>query len=277
MPNGITKYRIRNITSVASRSSRPNCGSATSIAASNTPRLPGRMAGEAEQGREDEHHRQRHEVDIAAPSASTDTSPARRSRDRPRRSAPAAASAAPRAAPPSSRSGPSSRRFLASHDPDEIGGDAGEAAERDQPVDRRRQHVHRRLAAAGCQAMPMPSTNRLPSQKVRPEMKQILATSIADQAVVRIDPKPDRAAGEHRGADIVADGVAGEARQRRDPVGHVASCRWCAARRNHRRSACRTRRPRTARPARSAVVGFSVSAVQNDPGIDALAGCGPGG
>ena len=34
-------------------------------------------------------------------------------------------------------------------------------------------------AAEGCQAMPKPSTNRLPSQKVRPERKQILATSIA--------------------------------------------------------------------------------------------------
>ena len=35
------------------------------------------------------------------------------------------------------------------------------------------------VAAPGCQAMPMPSTNRLPSQNVRPERKQILATSIA--------------------------------------------------------------------------------------------------
>ena len=34
-------------------------------------------------------------------------------------------------------------------------------------------------AAEGCQAMPMPSTNRLPSQKVRPDRKQIFATSIA--------------------------------------------------------------------------------------------------
>ena len=34
-------------------------------------------------------------------------------------------------------------------------------------------------AAQGCQAMPIPSTNRLPSQKVSPERKQILATSMA--------------------------------------------------------------------------------------------------
>ncbi len=39
--------------------------------------------------------------------------------------------------------------------------------------------------------------------------------------MIRIDPEPDRAAGEHGGADIVADGVAGEARQRRGAVGHV--------------------------------------------------------
>src|SRR5262249_8318498 len=39
--NGITKYRTRNTSSVASSCSRPNCGIATSIAASNTPRLPG--------------------------------------------------------------------------------------------------------------------------------------------------------------------------------------------------------------------------------------------
>ena len=41
MPNGIRKYRIRNTTRVASNCSLPNCGSATSIAASNTPMLPG--------------------------------------------------------------------------------------------------------------------------------------------------------------------------------------------------------------------------------------------
>ena len=34
-------------------------------------------------------------------------------------------------------------------------------------------------AAQGCQAMPMPSTKALPSQNVRPERKQILATSTA--------------------------------------------------------------------------------------------------
>ena len=41
------------------------------------------------------------------------------------------------------------------------------------------------------------------------------------EAVVGIDPETDRAAGENRGADIVADGVAGEARQRSDAIGDV--------------------------------------------------------
>src|SRR5579871_3965626 len=36
MLKGITKYSTRNTSSVASNCSRPNCGSATSIAASNT-------------------------------------------------------------------------------------------------------------------------------------------------------------------------------------------------------------------------------------------------
>src|SRR6202012_1640956 len=39
--NGITKYSTRNTSSVASSCSLPNCGSATSIAASNTPIEPG--------------------------------------------------------------------------------------------------------------------------------------------------------------------------------------------------------------------------------------------
>ena len=34
-------------------------------------------------------------------------------------------------------------------------------------------------AAAGCHIIPMPRTKVLPSQNVRPEMKQIFATSIA--------------------------------------------------------------------------------------------------
>ena len=41
------------------------------------------------------------------------------------------------------------------------------------------------------------------------------------EAVIRIDPETDRAAGEHGGADVVADRIAGEARQRRDAIGHV--------------------------------------------------------
>ena len=41
------------------------------------------------------------------------------------------------------------------------------------------------------------------------------------QSVVRIDAEPDGAAGEHGGADIVADAVAGKTGQRGDPVRHV--------------------------------------------------------
>jgi hypothetical protein len=41
------------------------------------------------------------------------------------------------------------------------------------------------------------------------------------QPIVRIDPETDRAAGEHGGADVVADRIAGEARHRCDAVGHM--------------------------------------------------------
>ena len=97
----------------------------------------------------------------------------------------------------------------------------GEAAERDQPVDRRSAAGPSRTPPTDARPCRCPSTNSLPSQNVRPERKQILATSIGGQPVIRIDPEADRAAGEHGGADVVADRVAGEARQRRDAVGHV--------------------------------------------------------
>ncbi len=42
------------------------------------------------------------------------------------------------------------------------------------------------------------------------------------QSVIRINAKADRAPGEHGRANIVADCVAGEARQRRDAIGDVA-------------------------------------------------------
>ena len=41
------------------------------------------------------------------------------------------------------------------------------------------------------------------------------------QPVVRIDPEADGAAGEHGGADIVADRIAGEAGQRGNAIGYV--------------------------------------------------------
>ena len=41
------------------------------------------------------------------------------------------------------------------------------------------------------------------------------------EAPGRIDAVAHRAAGEHAGADIVADRIGGEAGQRRDAVGHV--------------------------------------------------------
>jgi len=68
--------------------------------------------------------------------------------------------------------------------------------------------------------MPTPSTNRLPSQKVRPEEADFCNID-RGQSVIGIDPEPDRAAGKDGGADIVADGVAGEARHRGDAIGDV--------------------------------------------------------
>ena len=41
------------------------------------------------------------------------------------------------------------------------------------------------------------------------------------EPVVGIDPETDRAAGEDGGADIVADRIAAEARQRGDAIGHL--------------------------------------------------------
>jgi hypothetical protein len=69
--------------------------------------------------------------------------------------------------------------------------------------------------------MPMPSTKVLPSQNVRPGEKADLGDVDRAQAVVGINPEADRAAGEYGRADIMSDGVAGEARQRRDTVGYV--------------------------------------------------------
>ena len=43
------------------------------------------------------------------------------------------------------------------------------------------------------------------------------------EAPGRIDPVAHRPAGEHAGADIVADRVAGEPGQRRDPIGRVGA------------------------------------------------------
>ena len=62
-------------------------------------------------------------------------------------------------------------------------------------------------------------------QVAEPERQPGDKTDLCDvdgvQPIVRIDPKPDRAAGKHRRADVVADGVAREGCERRDAIGDV--------------------------------------------------------
>ena len=67
----------------------------------------------------------------------------------------------------------------------------------------------------------MPSTNSVAEPECQAGQKADLGDVDGAEAVIRIDPEADRAAGEYGGADIVADRVAGEARQRRDAIGHV--------------------------------------------------------
>ncbi len=95
-----------------------------------------------------------------------------------------------------------------------------QAADRDQPVDRRRQLVHR-----GRRPRVPGHADAEHEDIAEPEGQPGEEADFCDvdgaEAVLRIDPETDRAAGEHGGADIVADRVAGEARQCSDAIGHV--------------------------------------------------------
>ncbi len=110
--------------------------------------------------------------------------------------------------------------IFARGEPGEIGDDCGDNAEGDQPVDGGRQLVHR---GCGPRVPGHPDTEH--EGVAEPECQSGEEAYLGDvdgaQPVIRIDPEADRAAGEHGGADIVADCVAGEARQRRDAVGYV--------------------------------------------------------
>ena len=89
-----------------------------------------------------------------------------------------------------------------------------------KPVHRRRQQVHRR------RRLGMPGHAQAEHEQIaEPEGQAREKADLGDidrgQAVIGIDPEPDRAAGKDGGADIVADGVAGETRQRGDAIGDV--------------------------------------------------------
>ena len=91
---------------------------------------------------------------------------------------------------------------------------------RDQPVHGRRQQVH------GGGRIGMPGHADAEHEQIaEPECQPGQEADFCDvdrgQPVVRIDAEADRAAGEYGGADIVADGVAGKTRHRRDAIGHV--------------------------------------------------------
>ncbi len=91
------------------------------------------------------------------------------------------------------------------------------------------------------------------------------------QAVVGIDPEPDRAAGKDGGADIVADGVAGEARQRGDAIGDVrlANGSQCEEIIEGQRAERADHAQRGQRDAMRSDVG---ERSQNNPGVDPLEG-----
>src|SRR5262249_830994 len=104
--------------------------------------------------------------------------------------------------------------------PGEIGEDCQETAQRDHPVDCRRQLVH----GGGGRRMPG-HADREHENIAEPEGEAGEKADFCDvnrvQPVIRIDAETDRAAGEDGGADIVADRIGGEAGQRGDTVGNV--------------------------------------------------------
>ena len=166
IPNGIRKYRIRTppaSPAIVLKLQRHQ------IAASNT-RAAGRMAGEAEQGRQDED-----------PASETKSISGRigirryiASAQKPRSTTPIRTCSSVSRAEGNTTFQPFGSARDGSRPSAPIRKETcRRAAERDQAVHRRRVHRGRR---PGCRAMPKPSTNKLPSQKVAPE-KQIFATS----------------------------------------------------------------------------------------------------
>ena len=91
---------------------------------------------------------------------------------------------------------------------------------RDQPVHGRRQQVHRGRRP-GVQGHAEAEHDQIAEPEGQAREEADLGDVDRAQPVVRIDPEANSAAGKHRGADIVADRVAGEARQRGDAIGHM--------------------------------------------------------
>src|SRR5205823_12161037 len=109
---------------------------------------------------------------------------------------------------------------VARSEPAEVSDDGGEGADRNHPVDRGRQLIHR-----GC-GPGMPRHSDTEHEGIaEPERQPGEETDFGDvdgvQTVVRIDPETDGAAGKYGGADVVADRIAGKTRQRGDAVGHL--------------------------------------------------------
>jgi len=84
----------------------------------------------------------------------------------------------------------------------------------------------------------MPTRGGAQTGNVSPRGRVLLKSMARLQAVVRMIREADRAAGK-TGRDIVADGVAGEARQRGDAVGTCFLPMVPARKKNPRMSACR--------------------------------------
>ena len=132
-------------------------------------------------------------------------------------------------------------------EPDQIGDDSPDNAERDQPVDRRRQLIHR----GGGRGLPG-HADAEHKGVAEPEGQAGKKADLGDvdgaEAIIRIDPETDRAAGEDGCADIVADRIAGEARQRRDTIGHMLLAERAYRKEIIERQGAEARRPRIARP-----------------------------
>ena len=89
-----------------------------------------------------------------------------------------------------------------------------------QPIDRRRQLVHRG-SSFGVPGHADAEHEGVAEPEGQAGEKADLGDVDRAKRVVRINPETNRAAGEHGRTDVVADRIAREARQRGDPVGHV--------------------------------------------------------